>query len=107
MRVDGDDYSVDPRAIGRVVDVLATPARVVGSCAGQVVADHARDWGRARTITDPEHRATAKLRQDLAARRQQRSTRTHGDRCLAAEEGAGVDGGAVDVDLEVQVACTG
>lgn len=80
VRIDGNDYSVDPRAIGRFVGVLATPARVVATCAGQVVGDHARDWGHARTITDPEHRATAKLlRHDLAARRQQRSTRTHGD----------------------------
>lgn len=82
VRVDANDYSVDPRVIGRFVDVLATPARVVAACAGQVVADHARDWGHARTITDPEHQATAKvLRQDLAARRQaqQRSTRVHAD----------------------------
>lgn len=82
VRVDGNDYSVDPRAIGRFVDVQATPGRVVAACAGQVVADHARDWGHARTITDPEHQATAKLlRQDLAARRQQqaRSTRVHAD----------------------------
>jgi hypothetical protein len=82
VRIDANDYSVDPRAIGRFVDVLATPARVVASCAGQVVADHARHWGHARTITDPAHRETARaLRADLAARRQaqQRSTRIHGD----------------------------
>ena len=82
VRIDANDYSIDPRAIGRFVDVLATPARVVATCAGQVVADHARDWGHARTITDPTHQATARvLRQDLAVRRQQqaRSTRIHGD----------------------------
>ncbi len=82
VRIDSNDYSVDPRCIGRFIDVLATPTRVVASCAGQVVADHARDWGHARTITDPEHQATARmLRQDLAARRhqQQRSTRSHAD----------------------------
>lgn len=80
VRIDANDYSVDPRCIGRFVDVLATPARVVASCAGQVVADHERHWGHARTITDPQHRATAKLlRQDLAARRQQVATRVHGD----------------------------
>ncbi|MFF5182155.1 IS21 family transposase, partial [Micromonospora sp. NPDC000316] len=34
----------------------------------------------ARTITDPEHQATARLlRQDLAARRRQASTRSHAD----------------------------
>lgn len=82
VRIDANDYSVDPRVIGRFVDVIATPARVVASCAGQVVADHARDWGHARTITDPAHQETARsLRADLAARRQaqQRSTRTHAD----------------------------
>ena len=82
VRIDSNDYSVDPRCIGRFVDVLATPARVVASCAGQVVADHDRDWGHARTITDPEHQATARtLRQDLAARRREaaRVTRSHAD----------------------------
>ena len=82
VRIDANDYSVDPRAIGRFVDVLATPARVVASCAGQVVADHARCWGHARTITDPAHQETARsLRADLAARRQAqaRSTRIHAD----------------------------
>lgn len=80
VRVDSNDYSVDPRAIGRFVDVLASPARVVASCVGQVVADHSRDWGHGRTVTDPAHQATAKLlRHDLAARRQQRSTRVHAD----------------------------
>ncbi|WP_018252762.1 IS21 family transposase [Salinispora mooreana] len=80
VRIDGNDYSVDPRCIGRFIDVLATPARMVASCAGQVVADHDRDWGHARTITDPEHQATARLlRQDLAARRRQASTRSHAD----------------------------
>ncbi|MFI6240580.1 Mu transposase domain-containing protein [Micromonospora sp. NPDC050795] len=80
VRIDSNDYSVDPRCIGRFVDVLATPTRMVASCAGQVVADHDRDWGHARTITDPEHQATARLlRQDLAARRRQASTRSHAD----------------------------
>jgi transposase len=80
VRINGNDYSVDPRCIGRFVDVLATPTRVVASCAGQVVADHLRDWGHARTITDPEHQATARLlRQDLAARRKQTTTRVHAD----------------------------
>lgn len=80
VRIDSNDYSMDPRCIGRFVDVLATPARVVASCAGQVVADHTRDWGHARTITDPAHQTTARLlRQDLAARRTQPATRVHAD----------------------------
>jgi transposase len=80
VRIDSNDYSVDPRAIGRFVDVLATPARVVVTCAGQVVADHARCWATAATITDPAHRELARLlRADLAQRRQTRATRSHPD----------------------------
>ncbi len=80
VRVDANDYSVDPRAIGRFVDVLATPARVVVTCAGQVVADHARCWATAATITDPTHRETARLlRADLAQRRRTQATRSHPD----------------------------
>ena len=80
VRIDANDYSVDPRAIGRFVDVTATPARVVATCAGQVVADHTRSWGRELTITDPAHRETARvLRADLAARRRTAHTRAHGD----------------------------
>jgi transposase len=80
VRIGSCDYSVDPRAIGRFVDVLATPARVVATCAGQVVADHDRCWAHAATITDPAHRETARLlRADLAQRRRTQTTRTHGD----------------------------
>jgi len=80
VRIDANDYSVDPRAIGRFVDVIATPARVVATCAGQVVADHARCWATAATITDPTHRETARiLRADLAQRRRTQATRSHLD----------------------------
>ncbi len=80
VRVAANDYSVDPRVIGRFVDVVATPARVVATCAGQVVADHTRSWGRELTITDPAHRETARvLRADLAARRRAQATRSHPD----------------------------
>ena len=80
VRIGSCDYSVDPRAIGRFVDVLATPARVVVACAGQVVAEHPRCWATAATITDPAHRETAQLlRADLAARRRTQATRAHPD----------------------------
>ena len=80
VRVAGCDYSVDPRAIGRFVDVIADPLRVVVTCAGQVVADHARSWGRELTITDPAHRELARLlRADLAERRRTQHTRAHAD----------------------------
>jgi transposase len=82
IRVEANDYSVDPRAIGRFVDWIATPARVVASCAGQVVAEHDRSWTSAATITDPQHRVLAKLlRAELAERRaaQSPATRSHPD----------------------------
>jgi hypothetical protein len=61
VRVDASDYSVDPTAIGRLVDVAADLERVQVRLDGRVVADHARGWARGQTITDPGHAATAKL----------------------------------------------
>lgn len=60
VRVIGNDYSVDPSAIGRMVDVTADLERVQVRFGGKVVADHARSWGTAATITDPEHVQTAR-----------------------------------------------
>jgi hypothetical protein len=55
----------------------------VATCAGQTVAEHARFWGTAQTITDPAHQATAKLlRAELAQRRRdidREAVRTHAD----------------------------
>lgn len=65
VRLDRSDYSVDPRAIGRLVDVAATPTRVTVTADGAVVADHARSWAGGVTVTDPAHVVTAKaLRRD-------------------------------------------
>ena len=64
VRVIGNDYSVDPAAIGRMVDVTADLERVQVSFGGKVVADHARSWDTAATITDPEHvHAARRLRE--------------------------------------------
>jgi transposase len=71
VRVDTCDYSVDPRVIGRFVDVTASPTRVVVFCEGQVVARHQRSWAKQEVITDPEHVELARqLRGDLARSRQ-------------------------------------
>ena len=61
VRVDASDYSVDPAAIGRLVDVTADLERVQVRLDGRVVAEHARMWARGLTVTDPGHAATAKL----------------------------------------------
>lgn len=55
----GNDYSVDPAAIDRMVDVSADLERVQARLAGRLVADHPRSWGRAGRITDPEHVSSA------------------------------------------------
>jgi len=60
VRVDSNDYSVDPNAIGRPVIVTADLERVQVRLDGRVVADHARVWARHMTVTDPAHVATAK-----------------------------------------------
>ena len=46
VRVDGCDYSVDPRVIGRFVEVTASATQVEVRCEGRVVAAHRRCWGR-------------------------------------------------------------
>lgn len=60
VRLDTGDYSVDPSAIGRMVDVAADLDRVRVSLEGRVVGDHARVWARGTTVADPEHVATAR-----------------------------------------------
>jgi len=59
VRVDTNDYSVDPRAIGRVVEVTADLDQVRVRLDGRVVADHPRSWARGRVITDPAHKDAA------------------------------------------------
>lgn len=63
VRVDTNDYSVDPTAIGRLVDVVADLERIRVRCDGRVVADHARRYARRLTVTDPAHvEVAARLR---------------------------------------------
>jgi hypothetical protein len=59
VRVDTNDYSVDPRVIGRQISVTADLERVRVRLDGRVVADHARVWARHMTVTDPAHVAVA------------------------------------------------
>jgi len=58
-RVAGNDYSVDPSVVGRLVDVHAGLDQVVVTCANTIVATHERCWGVRVTITDPAHVVTA------------------------------------------------
>jgi transposase len=68
VRVDSNDYSVHPSVIGRRVEVVADLARVVVTCGGKVVADHARAWADHQSITDPEHAAAAAVMRQTRSR---------------------------------------
>lgn len=66
VRIDTNDYSVDPAAIGRIVDVSADLERVRVRLDGRVVAEHQRVWARGLTITDPGHvEIAARLRKQF------------------------------------------
>ncbi|WP_327058341.1 IS21 family transposase [Glaciihabitans sp. GrIS 2.15] len=82
VRIDSVDYSVDPRAIGRFIDVHATESQVIMTCNGDPVGSHVRCWAKRVTITDPAHVAVAKtLRAGFAADKlaRERASRHHAD----------------------------
>jgi transposase len=60
VRLDGNDYSVDPAVIGRRVEVTADLHRVRVTCDGRLAADHERCWARHQTVSDPAHVAAAR-----------------------------------------------
>ena len=59
VRVDSCDYSVDPAAVGRRIEVRADLAEVAATLDGQLVARHERCWAPHQTLTDPAHAAAA------------------------------------------------
>jgi transposase len=64
VRVDSNDYSVDPGVIGRRVEVVAGLDLVTVTCQGQRVAWHERCWADHQSITDPAHAdAAVQMRQ--------------------------------------------
>lgn len=80
VRIDANDYSVDPRCIGRFVDVTASPTEVTVRLDGQVAARHKRCWAAGHTITDPAHVTTAAtLRAHYQAQQHLQPLRHHGD----------------------------
>ena len=54
-RVGTCDYSVDPRALGRRVEVRVDLEEVTVRLGGDLLACHGRSWAKHRTITDPVH----------------------------------------------------
>ena len=80
VRLDTGDYSVDPRVIGRMVDVAADLDRVRVRCEGRIVAEHSRIWARGTTLTDPAHvEVAARLRKQF---QQPRAVAAGGDDLL-------------------------
>ncbi|MER7585020.1 hypothetical protein [Kitasatospora sp. NPDC097691] len=61
IRVDTNDYSVHPRAIGRTVMVRADNEEITVLCGEGTVARHPRCWARHQSLTDPDHAAAADL----------------------------------------------
>jgi transposase len=61
VRLNSNDYSVHPTAIGRRVLVRADLDRVRVWCDGDLVADHVRVWARHQTISDPTHVKAAQI----------------------------------------------
>lgn len=101
VRVHGNDYSVHPAAIGRMVEVVADLEHVRASVEGRVVAEHARCWGNALTITDSAHvQAAARLRKAF----QQPHPRP-GDAAVMLRDLADYDTAfGVDLAIDIEVA---
>lgn len=112
VRVDSNDYSVDPNAIGRFVDVHADLERVEVRHEGRLVAAHDRVWARGQTVTDPAHVVTAKhLREQFqlplpAADPPDELTRDLADydRAFGLIDGGLIDGGLTDAVAGEEVA---
>jgi transposase len=96
VRLDSNDYSVHPAAVGRRVEVCADLDQVTVSCAGRQVAVHRRCWARHQSITDAEHVEAAKvMRRELTTRPPQPDTGEVETRALSAYDTAfGLDGAA-------------
>jgi transposase len=73
LRVDSCDYSLDPRLVGRKIDVRVTQREITAIAidTGELACRHARSFAKHRTITALEHART------LKGQREQR--RSHDD----------------------------
>jgi transposase len=98
VRVDSNDYSVHPAAIGQRIEVVTDLARVRVFHGGRVVAEHPRAWARHQSITDPAHAAAAKAmrRERIAVVRPQPQAEVEIRRLRDYDDALGLDteGGA-------------
>jgi transposase len=78
LRVDTNDYSLDPGLVGRRVEVRVSDREVLAVAldTGEIAAQHARMFARHRTITALEHARTLKT---------QRQDRRRGGGCAEAQ----------------------
>jgi transposase len=89
VRLDSNDYSVQPAVIGRRVEVAADLEQVRVWCDGRLVGDHRRCWARHQTISDPAHLAAAvRLRAERTAVTTRRDEGEVQLRCLADYDAA-------------------
>ncbi|MET8131558.1 IS21 family transposase [Streptomyces sp. NPDC005251] len=85
VRVDTNDYSVHPQAIGRTVTVLTDNDEVIALAPGGViVARHPRRWARHQTLTDPDHAAAG---QTMRGQAHHQAAQAKDTRRPAAEDG--------------------
>lgn len=72
VRLDSNDYSVHPSAVGRLVEIRADLQTVTVTLGGRLVAEHERCWADHQTVTDPQHQqAAATMRAKLSAQHRQ------------------------------------
>ena len=80
VRVDGNDYSGDPRFIGRFIDVHASLTKVTLTCSGLPAGTHPRSLQQRQTVTDPEHvTVAARLRSRYQQQTRKSRVRFHAD----------------------------
>lgn len=58
MRIETNDYSVNPRYVGRRIDVRVELDWVVATCGDVDVVRHRRFYGKHRTFLDAGHAVT-------------------------------------------------
>jgi hypothetical protein len=74
LRFDRNDYSLDPRLVGRRVEVRASQAEVIAVAldSGELAARHRRVFAGGLTFTDPAHQAALEeLRGERKRRRRE------------------------------------
>lgn len=59
VRLASNDYSVDPIAVGRMINVHADADTVTVRWGNRIVAEHPRHWGQHQTIAEPAHLSIA------------------------------------------------